>query len=80
MIFALVAAPTTGTVASMTVAGQQPMTPARAAQIDRKMDDGRATSGYVQAYGAAACFNGVNNSYSESVTSNDCGLMFRIQG
>lgn len=61
--------------------GGQPLTPTRAAQIDRKMDDGRAIGGYVQAYGlAASCFNGATQTYAENVTSNDCGLIFRIQG
>jgi hypothetical protein len=72
-------------------AGSVVLTPTRAAQIDRKMDDGKPGSGYVQAYGVpASCYgNGANPpvaaigiaaTYSESVTTNDCGLVFRIQG
>lgn len=82
MILVLVQAPTIGSVATMTTGGAQPLTPTRAAQIDRKMDDGRAEGGFVQGYGvAASCFDAAsNNSYKESVTSNDCGLVFRIQG
>jgi len=82
MILVLVTSPTTGTVAAMTVAGTQALQPTRAAQIDRKMDDGRSQGGFVQGYGvAASCFAAAaNNSYLETVTSNDCGLVFRIQG
>lgn len=65
------------------VAGQNPLTPARAAQIDRRIDDGRPGTGYVQAYGvAASCFGAVVAApeYVEATVSKDCGLMFRIQG
>lgn len=82
MVLALVNAPTS---ALSTTAGVQPLTASKAAQIDRKMDDGRPTSGFVQAYGVQASCNaqpagGSANSYVESITSNDCGLIFRIQG
>ena len=85
MLLALVQGPTTGGTAAMQVAGQQPLTPARAAQIDRKMDDGRPTGGFVQAYGVTAnCFTtgstSANAAYVESSTVNSCGLLFRIQG
>lgn len=62
--------------------GIKPMTAAKAAQIDRKMDDGRPSSGYVQAYGVtASCYTTATiRLYSESATGNDCGLIFRIQG
>lgn len=82
MVLALVNAPT----AALSVnPGVQPLTSSKAAQIDRKMDDGRPTSGFVQAYGVANSCNGnptggSANSYVESITSNDCGLIFRIQG
>lgn len=36
--------------------GQQPISPAKAAQIDRKMDDGKPDTGFVQAYGSPYCF------------------------
>ncbi len=70
------------TAANAVVAGQQPLNATRAAQIDRKMDDGLPNSGTVQTYGVlASCFGGAGqNIYSERVTSNDCGLVFRIQG
>jgi prepilin-type N-terminal cleavage/methylation domain-containing protein len=66
-----------------TTSGLQAMTASRAAQIDRKLDDGRPTSGYVQAYGtAASCFAGTaaDTFYDETRTTRDCGLVFRIQG
>ncbi|MDP2205193.1 MAG: prepilin-type N-terminal cleavage/methylation domain-containing protein [Alphaproteobacteria bacterium] len=71
------------TVAPGTTAGLNPLTPARAAQIDRRIDDGRPTTGYVQAYGvAASCFGpaAANAQYIEATISKDCGLIFRIQG
>lgn len=63
--------------------GINPLTPARAAQIDRRIDDGRPSTGYVQAYGVAgSCFNASATEpvYRESTVSKDCGLIFRIQG
>lgn len=71
------------TVALGTGGGVQPMIPAKAAQIDRKMDDGNSRTGFVQAYGvAASCFQGGAPAvtYNETVTNKDCGLLFRIQG
>lgn len=82
MVLALVQAPNSGGAANLSASGSQPLTATRAAQIDRKMDDGRSNSGFVQAYGATTtCFTAAGQgTYVESVTSNDCGLMFRIQG
>lgn len=61
--------------------GTKPMMPGRAAQIDRKMDDGRPSAGFVQGYGVeASCFSGAANVYNEPIQSNDCGVMIRIQG
>lgn len=70
--------------------GQGPITAARAAQIDRKMDDGRPSSGYLQGYGptganaqANTCTSGfaANNAiYNEGISAKNCGLIFRIQG
>ncbi|MDD9900761.1 MAG: prepilin-type N-terminal cleavage/methylation domain-containing protein [Alphaproteobacteria bacterium] len=80
MVLALVQAPNAGLT---NAGGTQPLTPTRAAQIDRKMDDGRPIGGYVQAYGSTNnCFDAVGgtDTYLESITSNDCGLVFRIQG
>lgn len=65
------------------VTGQQPLSPVRAAQIDRKMDDGVANTGSVHAYGTSAtCFNGgaAPATYVETSNALDCGLIFRIQG
>lgn len=62
--------------------GVSPMTPARAAQIDRRIDDGRPNSGYVRGYGLqASCYTAAAaEAYAEAVTSKDCGLVMRIQG
>lgn len=67
-----------------TTSGSNPLTPSRAEQIDRKMDDGNPGSGSVLAYGVTnSCF--MNGSaantfvYNGSVGSKDCGLMFRLQ-
>lgn len=84
MVLALVQGPATNL---SNAAGVQPLTPTRAAQIDRKMDDGRPAGGFVQAYGVqASCysdqapFSAASRGYLESSTANDCGLVFRIQG
>lgn len=64
-------------------AGGKPLTATRAAQIDRKMDDGVSTSGFVQAFGLpASCSADVGgvDTYVENAPGNDCGLVFRIQG
>lgn len=64
-------------------------TPAVAANIDRKLDDGLPATGSVQAYGlGTSCFGDADsdgsaeagdNSYAESVTNLDCGVHIRIQ-
>jgi prepilin-type N-terminal cleavage/methylation domain-containing protein len=81
LTLAIVATPSS---AVNTGANTQALTPSRAAQIDRKMDDGRPTVGYVQAFGATAgaagCQEIVNYGYNESSSVSACGLLFRIQG
>lgn len=65
------------------VAGQQVLRPGQAAQIDIKLDDNNSRSGDIHGYGVpATCFGGgpTADSYDESSTSNDCGLIFRIDG
>lgn len=64
------------------VQGLQPMTPARAAQIDRRIDDGNPNTGYVQAYGvqASCSVDDAEPLYLEATTTKDCGLVMRIQG
>ena len=59
---------------------EQPITPSRTAQIDRKLDDGIPNKGFVQAYGAQSCFTIENGgvSYAEANIKKDCGLIFRI--
>lgn len=62
-------------------AGIQVLSPLRAAQIDRKMDDGLSQSGAIQAYGvAASCAAGGPNgdSYDETSPNKDCGLAFKM--
>lgn len=72
-------------------AGVQAISPLRAAQIDRRIDDGKSASGTVQAYGVAtSCFvqavdgggaaiAGVYD-FNETLKSKDCGLFLQIQG
>ncbi len=61
--------------------GEQAIGPHRAVQIDRKGDDGRPDRGFIQAYGSPLCFK-TNASgevdYNESVTSMECGLIFKM--
>lgn len=59
--------------------GIQALSPHDAAIIDRKMDDGKPNTGFVQAYGAHRCFDS-KHGYAEAVTTKECGLIFRIQG
>ena len=88
LVLMLVLSPTAAPAAAVPLAGLQPVTPSRAGQLDRKMDDGRPAGGFVQAYGVttscfnttAAGFSATSPGYLETVKSNDCGLIFRIQG
>lgn len=76
----LMIVPSLGTGVTNTSAVQA-MTPSRAAQIDRKLDDGKPGSGLVQAYGVqASCWkDAATNAYQENITLKDCGLILRIQ-
>jgi prepilin-type N-terminal cleavage/methylation domain-containing protein len=67
--------------ALLTATGTLPLPPLRAAQIDRKMDDGRPATGSVQAYGVdASCFTSAATLvYKETVSLTDCGLIFKIE-
>ncbi len=56
------------------------LTPGRAAQIDRKMDDGLPSTGSVHGYGLPASCSVAGTGYLETVTATDCGLVVRIQG
>ena len=83
-VLALVISPIAAITAT---AGQQmALSPSRAAQIDRKLDDGKPTKGFVQAFGmsgaapADVCHNTATDDYFEANTRKSCGLMFRIQG
>lgn len=66
--------------------GVQPLSPRRAAQIDRKMDDGNPATGTVQSYGVgSSCYRDIDGSgshfdYAENLSNKDCGLLFQIQG
>lgn len=74
---------TSPTAGLLSTAGAQPLPALRTAMIDRKMDDGKPDTGDVTAYGVATtCFftSGSVVSYKETVSSNDCGLFFRIDG
>jgi hypothetical protein len=57
-------------------AGANALTPNQAAQIDRKQDDGIPQTGTIISYGQASC---TAATYTESTTSKDCGLSWRIQ-
>jgi prepilin-type N-terminal cleavage/methylation domain-containing protein len=78
-IVAIVPLPAT---AMAQTAATQVFTPLRAAMLDRKMDDGRPSSGYVQAYGlGTSCFTAAATlQYAETIGTKDCGLLFRIEG
>jgi len=84
MVLALIPSPT----AAITVAGgDNILTPTLAAQMDRKMDDGNALSGFVQGGGlntdaTAGCLDSTlaPYAYNENLTAKDCAMFFRIQG
>lgn len=87
----MVATPNDQMVATAVALGQLPVSASRAAQIDRKMDDGKPSSGFVQAWGlngAAApgadiCVDDTTATdlvYFEANSRKSCGLIFRIQG
>lgn len=78
---------TSASTTPTTTPGVQTLSPSRAAQIDRKMDDGKPTAGFVQAYGTQGAVTGdvcvdaqTPPDYAESNTRKSCGLIFRIQG
>lgn len=89
MVLMLIGGPTDAPSAAT---GTQALSPLRAAQIDRKMDDGQPASGFIRGFGnpgnssatppTPGCFDaGVTpNIYIETQTQKDCGLSFRIQG
>ncbi len=57
---------------------QQALLPRIAAQIDRKIDDGRPDNGKIHAYGhLASCYMG-GDKYKEIVDTKDCGLIISI--
>jgi prepilin-type N-terminal cleavage/methylation domain-containing protein len=78
-VVVLVASPS---VAIAQTANTQPLTPLRAAMLDRKVDDGRPATGYVQTYGLpASCWQSAAiQQYLETSSAKDCGLIFRIEG
>jgi prepilin-type N-terminal cleavage/methylation domain-containing protein len=67
-------------VAATTTIGAQALTALRTAQIDRKMDDGNAGTGFVRGYGtvsATGCTNA--GAYVENLSGKNCVVLFRIQ-
>lgn len=90
-VLALVTQPNTLMDATAAGNGQRPLSPTRAAQIDRKMDDGKPTAGFVQAWGLQGavtpgggedvCVDAATPpDYAEGNSRKSCGLIFRIQG
>lgn len=60
--------------------GRSVMTPSRAAQLDRKMDDGRPENGTIRAIGDRAGYcNTADNEYAEQVSTKDCSLIIGLQ-
>ena len=81
MLLALTNTPTTALTS--TTAGAQLLIPSRAAQMDRKMDDGVPNTGALRSWGVAASCNAgtaAPYTYLESVTTKDCSIIVRIQG
>ncbi len=61
------------------VSGKANMTPLRAAQIDRKIDDGLPWRGGVQSVGNDFGTCALAGLYNEQISSKDCSLLIRIQ-
>ncbi|MGH1398995.1 MAG: type II secretion system protein [Alphaproteobacteria bacterium] len=61
--------------------GAGSLTPQQAAQIDRKLDDGRASSGTIIAQADAACRTGgtTGTDYDEQSTTATCVIAYRLQ-
>lgn len=53
------------------------MSPAEAARLDRKIDDGSPGTGSLLATGAGGCVSGT--AYNEVTGNNDCGIIYRVQ-
>lgn len=66
-----------GIIGDVTAASTTGITATQAAQVDRKMDDGDAEAGDVQAAGSGCKAGGV---YQESTTASNCSLFIRVQG
>ncbi|MFN7113168.1 MAG: prepilin-type N-terminal cleavage/methylation domain-containing protein [Alphaproteobacteria bacterium] len=81
LIVVVMSMPASSGIDELSTGGLQPLTASMAAKIDRKMDDGFPHSGAVYAYGSVnSCFMSATDlRYNESITSRDCGLVFRIQ-
>lgn len=66
----------TGNIANG-VTGEHPVTPHQAANIDRKMDDGKSNAGWVQGeYLGTGC--DASGDYDEQVESKNCWMLFVI--
>jgi len=79
---ALTTAPTDDMGTNAGTTGLMPLSPLRAAQIDRKMDDGKPDTGDVLGWGlTASCYGAAAPySYIENTNASDCGLFFHIDG
>ena len=62
-------------------AGQAAISPLRAAQIDRKLDDGLPQTGDVIGVGSGDCTGTANSppAYTEKSEQRDCNLLIRVQ-
>lgn len=79
-VLALVAQPAGDETTNLIVTDSPDMNavvPSIAGAIDRKVDDGNPSSGYVQAFGTADCISGTTL-YNESNEKLDCGLYINI--
>ncbi len=69
----------TGAIATASSASSV-LNPARAAQIDRKLDDGQPNAGAVRSTTANCATAGVTGNYLESTDTGRCSMYMRIQG
>jgi prepilin-type N-terminal cleavage/methylation domain-containing protein len=87
VILQVASAQLTGVIGTQTV-GSYTLTPLQASMVDIKMDDGRPGTGYVQSFGmqttcadtvAADGGTAASPIYKTTITTADCGLLFRIE-
>lgn len=67
------------TSSGLTTSGTGALTPGQAAEIDRRLDDGRSNSGTIRGDGVTETCRPDSGIYDERITSRDCNLFILVQ-